>query len=449
MKFHCPECKTKYRISEEKIDSRPTAKLRCKQCSHLFSVMAAIEEERLRPTPSLAPPALPKASEDAPPRRSLPPLRPPSRPPAAGLSLVGRGQAATAMPRVGALPSSPPRVGAGYSARSSAALAAAMPLPEPTEPSVVVEPPEEAETRPLPARALDELETEPLPAVSADRSLSAPTVATPARSSLVDGPALAPALPALSPSLPPLTSFVPPKPPKTVPALFAYASTTVALFFGLGLGYVLFGNTPSEVRYVTAPAEIQKSELSHAPPPPPAAAEAAGDPVMPNHPSPAGANSRVAKGLGASTEPSVKQPAGNAKPSGSESPTGTEGSLLAGLGAAGPGAPVAASGTGDGAGSSLDASAIERTVRRYQSTVKRVCWQRALNGASLGASSTARVNVTIQVAPNGSVRSATTSGDPAGYPGLAGCIQSNVASWKFPTASGSTTTRVPFVFAAQ
>jgi len=57
--------------------------------------------------------------------------------------------------------------------------------------------------------------------------------------------------------------------------------------------------------------------------------------------------------------------------------------------------------------------------------------------------------VTITVSPSGSVQNVSTSGDPRGYRGLAGCIASRVRGWQFSASSGTTTVNVPFVFAAQ
>jgi hypothetical protein len=81
--------------------------------------------------------------------------------------------------------------------------------------------------------------------------------------------------------------------------------------------------------------------------------------------------------------------------------------------------------------------------------VKRSCWQPALDTRDKDAPTSARVNVTITVAPSGSVQDVSTSGDPRGYPGLASCIAGRVRGWQFPAASASTTLNVPFVFAAQ
>lgn len=101
MRFHCPKCDTKYRITEDKLTERPTAKMRCKGCATVFSVQEAIAAEAQRVDegaqpdpdepprgnrPSAAPPLPPVASG----RRSSPPrpLGPPS--PLARTPLAGR-----------------------------------------------------------------------------------------------------------------------------------------------------------------------------------------------------------------------------------------------------------------------------------------------------------------------------------------------------------------------
>jgi TonB family protein len=97
----------------------------------------------------------------------------------------------------------------------------------------------------------------------------------------------------------------------------------------------------------------------------------------------------------------------------------------------------------------LDSDTVQRTVSRYTSSVKRGCWQPALDTRDKDAPTSARVMVTITVAPNGSVQNVSTSGDPRGYRGLANCIASRVHGWSFPPAGDTTTVNVPFVFAAQ
>jgi hypothetical protein len=97
----------------------------------------------------------------------------------------------------------------------------------------------------------------------------------------------------------------------------------------------------------------------------------------------------------------------------------------------------------------LSTAQIKRTISNYQGSVKRGCWQPALEAQSAMAPSTARVSVQVTVAPDGSVRSAQASADPPGYPGLSGCIAGRVQAFRFPASNGQTQVTIPFVFAAQ
>ena len=114
-----------------------------------------------------------------------------------------------------------------------------------------------------------------------------------------------------------------------------------------------------------------------------------------------------------------------------------------------PGSPAGNRGSSSNSGKPLDSAAVQSTVRRYTSSVKRSCWQPALDTRDSNAPSSARVAVNITVASSGSVQSVSTSGDPRGYRGLATCIARRVRGWQFPASSGQTTVNVPFVFAAQ
>ncbi len=222
---------------------------------------------------------------------------------------------------------------------------------------------------------------------------------------------------------------------RTTPIL-AWIAVVVALVFGLGVGFVVFDKGPGEtvIKYVevtkTGAAPVAGSA-------PTAAAE------NPTEGEDAGTTKRTVKGGGG---PIAKAGGGPA----TEKPTG-KGFNLKGLGGVqGPG-PSGGPGSGAGAGSSegLDSTAIQRTVSRYTGSVKRSCWQPALDTRAKNAPSSARVSVTITVAPSGQVTGVRTSGDPKGYRGLAGCIQSRVRRWRFPASGGTTTVNVPFVFAAQ
>jgi hypothetical protein len=97
----------------------------------------------------------------------------------------------------------------------------------------------------------------------------------------------------------------------------------------------------------------------------------------------------------------------------------------------------------------LNSEQVQATVARYMGSVKRACWQSALDTRERDAPTTARVNVTITVLPSGSVETATGGDDPRGYKGLSACVTSRVRGWQFPPAGGATTIHIPFVFAAQ
>jgi hypothetical protein len=115
----------------------------------------------------------------------------------------------------------------------------------------------------------------------------------------------------------------------------------------------------------------------------------------------------------------------------------------------GPAAGARASGSGSAGGIGLDATAIQRTVRRYSPAVRQNCWQRALNARAPGVPSSAKVTATITVDPAGRVQSVSASGAPRGYPGLAHCIEDAVHGWTFPRSAGETVTNVPFMFVGQ
>ncbi len=126
------------------------------------------------------------------------------------------------------------------------------------------------------------------------------------------------------------------------------------------------------------------------------------------------------------------------------------GSLLSGLGPTTPGPMTGLkAGEGHAGGPGLDATAIQRTVRRYSPGVRQNCWQRALNARAPGVPSSAKVTALITVDAAGRVQAVTVSGAPRGYPGLARCIEGSVKGWQFPRAGGETVTNVPFMFVGQ
>jgi hypothetical protein len=208
---------------------------------------------------------------------------------------------------------------------------------------------------------------------------------------------------------------------------------------GLGIGFLLFSPAPSAKSEAAPPpsalAAAQPSEpLPSVPPPPEATTTAAAPPTQD-----APAKPRV-QGTGTR----------KAEPEAPSKLTGELKNLGSGVAPTeGPSREKPGESSGVVSGQELGAGQIQSTVARYTAGVKRGCWQPALETRDKDAPSSARVNVSITVAPSGSVQSATASGDPRGYPGLSNCITSKVRSWQFPPGSSTTTVNVPFVFAAQ
>jgi predicted Zn finger-like uncharacterized protein len=232
-----------------------------------------------------------------------------------------------------------------------------------------------------------------------------------------------------------LSAFVPPR-RGTSPMV--WVAMVIAIALGLTLGFVLFGGQkPAETKIVE---KIVEKEVPAKDTQAPVAANdrpgetIAADPQAPKKPG---------TGSGKQT-PNQPTGEGEGKPL-----TGLKG--LNGLNGLGPSTGPATggpSGSTNG-GAQLDGSQIQATVSRYTGSVKRRCWQPALDARARDAPMTAKVTVTITVGGTGSVQNATTTGDPKGYTGLANCIASSVRSWQFPASGGTTIANVPFVFAGQ
>jgi predicted Zn finger-like uncharacterized protein len=223
--------------------------------------------------------------------------------------------------------------------------------------------------------------------------------------------------------------------------MFAWLAVLVALAFGITIGFVVWSKQkPPEtiVKYVEVPAKG------------PEAPAAAVNPQAVDLTSPeasAAATKARAGGATGSGKASAKASDADKQPGGTGL-TGLKG--LSGLGPSGPGVTSTGPGSGPASGGGqLDAAQTQSTVARYTGSVKRSCWQPALDARDPSAPTSARVMVTITVGPSGSVQNVSTNGDPRGYPGLAGCIGGRVRAWQFPATGGTTTVNVPFVFAAQ
>lgn len=128
--------------------------------------------------------------------------------------------------------------------------------------------------------------------------------------------------------------------------------------------------------------------------------------------------------------------------------TSATGSLLAGLGS--PRAPspgLARDERSSGAG--LDATAIQRTLRRYSPGVRQNCWLRAIEARPPGVPTSVKLTATITVDAGGRVEGVAVTGAPRGYPSLSRCVESAVKTWQFPRSGAQTITNVPFMFMGQ
>lgn len=228
--------------------------------------------------------------------------------------------------------------------------------------------------------------------------------------------------------------------PRRRTPIAAWIAVAMALVLGVTLGSLIFSGSPAEpvVKYVEVPSKdtATTTGTDQAPATDPKAKPA--EPDQPQQESTQHGTKRVAAGPSTATNGA----------SSAAAPQGLKG-LSALRGATAPGGPSGESNTSQSSGKPLDSASVQRTVSRYTASVKRSCWQPALDTRAPNASTTARVSVTINIAANGRVQSASTSGDPNGYRGLASCIASRVRNWEFPASSGPTTVNVPFVFAAQ
>jgi predicted Zn finger-like uncharacterized protein len=204
----------------------------------------------------------------------------------------------------------------------------------------------------------------------------------------------------------------------------AWAALVVAMLLGLTMGFVVFGGQKRAEHVApvataaprdTQGTQIASSSVEEVPETAPAQASAAVPSAQPAAPG------ERPSAAGKPAQQSAKDPAARSE---------------------GPGAAAAPVAT-------LNSATIEGTVARYKASVKRSCWQPALEARPSDAPTSARVNVTLTIAPSGSVQSVTTSGDPQGYPGLASCIAGRVRGWQFPPSGSSTSVNVPFVFAGQ
>lgn len=229
--------------------------------------------------------------------------------------------------------------------------------------------------------------------------------------------------------------------------LAAWLAIAMALVLGVTIGLVVMKPDPPKevVKYVEVPVSA-KPLVGEVPPPAPL--DRSGQNAEPVNGDGAGAaDKRSASGTRKPASSGVPEsPGAAASNEVSQGLKGLQG--LQGLGAprTGPASEVGAAAAGR---QQLDSATLSRTVSRYTASVKRSCWQPALDTRAPDASTSARISANIVVAPSGKVQSVTVSPDPKGYRGLSTCIQARVRNWEFPPAGGPTEFNVPFVFAAQ
>ncbi|WP_438027995.1 GYF domain-containing protein [Sorangium sp. So ce233] len=220
----------------------------------------------------------------------------------------------------------------------------------------------------------------------------------------------------------------------------AYAFIAMAAAFGGVSAYVLLSPKPQPVQVVTVP-QFQPADLPTAAPPPPPSVE----PDAPQPADTASAKPEVASpgkpGGAASQRPQPEKPVASASPAPFD---------RSGFGAGVPGPSSGPGNQGAGAGlSQLSQGEISGVVEGNRPSVRRHCWQPALDARDRNAATTARVSASVVIGASGAVQSVSAAGSEKDYPGLSSCIASRIKSWRFPPSSGSTPVTIPFVFAAQ
>ena len=218
----------------------------------------------------------------------------------------------------------------------------------------------------------------------------------------------------------------------------AWIAVAGAVALGLAIGFVLFRQPPAtpEIKYV----EVARSGSAAVAMPPALPASSQNTPAIAS-----AEETRITSRRVAANDTKLAAD-NNGTP---VSPAGLKG--LSGLRGLGPqsGPAETASNSGSTSGQALDSATLQKTVSRYTASVRRSCWQPALDSRASDAPTVARVSVKIDIAARGNVSGVSSNGDPRGYRGLANCIESRVRNWSFPPSSGATTVNVPFVFAAQ
>jgi len=496
MKFLCSNCKAKYQIADEKVVGREV-RIKCRKCGEIIDVSHSIAPPSDAPSavdqpaavnkpeaPRIAPrvpaaasrPAVPRATAPAP--RASGPLKPPPAPsaprgavPRASLAPPPRQAAPQGgIAAIGAPQPEPPRLGGGLAGAFSAAVVA---------PAVAVEEAPHIPSAdewfvgingsPVGPIKLSELRAKAMAGAVALESLvwrggleewkplkSFPELAAIIEegvSSLRASPAVLPQVVA-APLPDPFARLAGdsdtgravttedwPVPARRLSPVFLWLLISVLMLILGATGTWAF-LPKSEIvlyrdRFITQGSDGKKQADSSE------KLDRANESGAPAAQSPAEQSAqksrRAAKSSGSPSAP-VSEPT---KPA--ETLKGLSGIKLAGPVVGGP-AGTRPPGSG---GPPLDQATVQSVVAKYSGSVKRACWQPALDGRDRNAPSSANISVQITVGTSGSVQGVTSSPDPPGYHGLASCIQGRVRSWQFPTTSETTTVNVPFKFFSQ
>jgi hypothetical protein len=88
-------------------------------------------------------------------------------------------------------------------------------------------------------------------------------------------------------------------------------------------------------------------------------------------------------------------------------------------------------------------------IAKAAPSVKKYCWQPALDGRAEDAPTSARILVHADIDPSGVVTRVEAEDGPAAYPNLSNCAAEVVRMQKFPKARTTTRVNIPFVFDAR
>lgn len=238
---------------------------------------------------------------------------------------------------------------------------------------------------------------------------------------------------------------IPPKKKKGMhPMVWAFIAMAAA--FGGVAAWALFLRNPNVV-YLPGAGGTAENNNGPAPPAPPTTSKSTDDSSSPD------ATNTTAEATTSSSTGPVAQYTGKLPPNSSAAKSSGSSTFdPSGFGPTPPGpktVPTDDTSTGGGGGPLTEGQA-SGVVSRNSPRVRRTCWDPQVSARSADAPSSVKVTATVNVAPNGSVSSVSTSGgNEKHYPGLASCVASNVKGWSFPPSGEGGKIVVPFSFNAQ